>query len=386
MAFRGDVWIGPGGGKDRFAIRTTAQHAPMIQSLAGIRWHPESRFWSLPRETDYAAALFRALKASTRKPGLVIHPALLDWKVEVDRKARFTPQQEVAMAKLRQHMILKAYSPKTRKEYVNHVGRFMDSLKIPLESVTEDYVRDYVLELIEDKKVSRSYADQAISALKVLFKGALGKSIVPDNFPRPRKERRLPVAKSQEFISRLIQHLKSPFERAIFMLIYAAGLRVSEVVSLKVTDFDEDRNTILIRRAKGAKDRFVMLSETAYKAVKEQIRTSHTKSWLFPGTKPGRHITERAVQLRLKEIVTHRMRIKDERVTPHTLRHSFATHLLEAGVDLRYIQELLGHASSATTEIYTHVSKEMISRIQSPLDTLAPATTLPHRRRTDPRP
>ncbi|PIU23307.1 MAG: integrase [Chloroflexi bacterium CG08_land_8_20_14_0_20_45_12] len=151
------------------------------------------------------------------------------------------------------------------------------------------------------------------------------------------------------------------------MLTYSAGLRVSEVVRLKVEDIDEERHMIHIRGAKGQKDRYTLLSNVALQALHQYWETCHPKSWLFPGSKTDSHLTTRTVE-KVLEDACQKAGIP-KHITVHSLRHSFATHLLEGGTDLRYIQELLGHKSPKTTEIYTHVSERDIGRIRSPLDT-----------------
>ncbi|MCJ8013196.1 tyrosine-type recombinase/integrase [Paenibacillus sp. KQZ6P-2] len=154
--------------------------------------------------------------------------------------------------------------------------------------------------------------------------------------------------------------------RAVLTLIYSAGLRISEAVHLRVPDLDAERGTIHVRQAKGRKDRYTLLSQTAYKLMEQYIRIERPENWLFPGGTDGRPITVRTIQ-HVFEKAKQKAGIQKQ-ATVHTLRHSFATHLLEAGTDIRYIQELLGHESSKTTEIYTHVSIRDIRRIQSPLD------------------
>jgi site-specific recombinase XerD len=158
--------------------------------------------------------------------------------------------------------------------------------------------------------------------------------------------------------------------KSILYLTYSAGLRVSEVVRLEFTDVDQERKLILIRQGKGRKDRYTLLSEIALNVLTEYIQKSgdDVKTWLFPGNSPERHITERTVQIVFKNVLRKAGIKKD--VSVHALRHSFATHLLESGTDLRYIQELLGHKNSKTTEIYTHVSNRNLIKIQSPLDVL----------------
>lgn len=154
--------------------------------------------------------------------------------------------------------------------------------------------------------------------------------------------------------------------RVLLTLVYSSGLRVSEAVQLKLQDVDPERGTIHIRQAKGRKDRYTLLSRTAYQLLEQYIRKERPEKWLFPGGTEGRPLTTRSVQ-HVFEKARQKAEIRKP-ATVHTLRHSFATHLLEAGTDIRYIQELLGHASSKTTEIYTHVSIKDIRRIQSPLD------------------
>lgn len=364
----GEVWIGPGGGRDRIIVRVAPKWEKFIREAEGSLWDAPTSSWSLPREDVIAARFFRSLGPDCR---IVLHPALLEWRRNLAHRQRFTESQRAALQKMREWMVMRAYSPRTRKEYLNQVGRFLEWIGKEPEEIDEETIRRFVLDLVQEKKVSRSYASQAISALKLFYNGTLGLQLMTENFPRPKREHRLPVTKGKGFIIKLLESLRTPFERAIFTVIYAGGLRVSEAVRLRVTDFDLERRLVRVRRAKGAKDRNVMFSEIAWKAIEAHRRVTGATPWLFPGSRPGRHITERAIQNLLREIVRNRMGIRNEKITPHTLRHSFATHLLEAGTDIRFIQELLGHASSKTTEIYTHVSKEAIARIPSPLDTLA---------------
>lgn len=189
--------------------------------------------------------------------------------------------------------------------------------------------------------------------------------------PQPKLERTLPVVPSPEEVARILEALKNPKHRAILMLVYAAGLRVGEVVRLKPEDIDSDRMLIHVRQAKGRKDRYVMLSPVALEVLEDYWKLDRPGRWLFPGGRPGRHLTERSVQKVLKRAVA-KAGIR-KRITVHSLRHAFATHLLESGTDVRYIQKLLGHKSTRTTEIYTKVSKRSLQAIRSPLDRLKDA-------------
>ncbi|HIC90998.1 MAG TPA: recombinase XerC [Syntrophaceae bacterium] len=156
--------------------------------------------------------------------------------------------------------------------------------------------------------------------------------------------------------------------KAILMLIYSAGLRVGEVVKLMIEDIDRERKLIRIKEAKGRKDRYTLLSDSILQVLRSYFKEYRPQKWLFPGAKQGRHISTRTVQAIFEQAKTKAGIKKD--VSVHSLRHSLATHLLESGVDLRYIQELLGHKSSKTTEVYTHVSRKSLGLIKSPLDTL----------------
>ena len=187
-----------------------------------------------------------------------------------------------------------------------------------------------------------------------------------DDLPRPRKERKLPKVLSRGEVLRLLGAVENVKHRAVMLLTYSAGLRVGEVVRLRCEDIDADRGLIHVRQGKRRKDRYTVLSEVAHEALRVYLIQYRPKTWLFPGAALGRHLHERSVQ-KVFQRACQRSGIKKS-VSVHTLRHSFATHLLEGGTDLRYIQELLGHASSKTTEIYTHVSTKDLGRIRSPLD------------------
>ena len=183
---------------------------------------------------------------------------------------------------------------------------------------------------------------------------------------RPKGDRRLPVVLSREEILRVVGAVPSLKHRAMLLLAYSGGLRVSEIVNLHPQDLDRDRHTIYIRAAKGRKDRYTLLSDIAWAAVEKYVRSERPRSWLFEGRTPGYRLSIRAVQGAFYS-ACRRAKI-GKRVSMHTLRHSFATHLLESGTDLRYIQTLLGHADPGTTAVYTHVAKRDFLHIRSPLD------------------
>jgi site-specific recombinase XerD len=183
---------------------------------------------------------------------------------------------------------------------------------------------------------------------------------------RPKREARLPIVLSHEELHRLLGALGNLKHLLIVMISYSAGLRVSEVVRLRTEDVDRDRRMIHVRGGKGGKDRYTVLADTTLPFLDAYHSAGNTAGWLFPGGRSEAHLTARSVQ-KVVERAARKAGI-GKRVTPHVLRHSFATHLLENGTDIRFIQELLGHASLRTTEIYTHVSSRDLQRIRSPLD------------------
>jgi site-specific recombinase XerD len=229
-----------------------------------------------------------------------------------------------------------------------------------------EHVRAYLLQRAERDDVSTSYHAQAVSALRFFFTHVLFNPDAVRVIPRPKRDRRLPTVLGKNDARRILDALDSPKHRALLMIMYSAGLRVGEVVRLRIEDLDTERKLIRVRGGKGRKDRYTLLSDRALDAVRVYIADYGPTTWLFPGERPNRPITSRTAQ-RIVEIARVRAGIRTH-TSAHTLRHSFATHLLEAGTDLRYIQELLGHASAKTTQIYTHVSRRDLVRIQSPLD------------------
>ncbi len=277
------------------------------------------------------------------------------------------------MGKLRrlmlQQMRLRGYSPLTIKVYLQHIRNFVRFFGKDPSTMGKSEIYEYLNYITCEKDVSRSYRDQAVSALKLFYGKVLRRPLVVDELPRPRRGFKLPTVMSQEEVQRMIYSVKNRKHQVMIMLAYSAGLRVGELVKLTPADVDSDRMLLHVRGGKGRKDRYTVLSKTALYALREYAKVYKPEKWLFPGGSEERHIAKRTVQ----KIVTKAAQSAGirKKVSTHTLRHSFATHLLENGTDLRYIQELLGHKSARTTQIYTHVSKRDIGRIVSPLDTLS---------------
>lgn len=251
---------------------------------------------------------------------------------------------------------LRGYSQKTINNYLHHINKFIASKKTP---------RDYLLLLIEKGKSDETIRSVGFAIkfyLNIMKKDSIELQEILDNLPNVKREKKLPIVLSKEEIESLIKVTINVNHRLIIQIGYSAGLRISEIINLKWQDIDFNRNTIHLKRAKGKKDRIVMLSQK----VKEELQKLNQKStYVFITNRDGKY-TQRTIQ-KIIETAAKKAGIK-KKITPHTLRHSFATHLLENGTDIRYIRDLLGHANISTTLIYTKVSNKEISKIKSPLD------------------
>jgi integrase/recombinase XerD len=276
------------------------------------------------------------------------------------------------MSVLRQRMLadlrLRNYSPQTQTLYIGHVARFASYFGRSPEQLAASEIREYLLHLVEQKRVSWSLYNQTACALRFLYRTTLGREDLIPKIPFPRSTKKLPTVLSLEEVTRFLQVVPNLKHRAILMTTYAAGLRVSEVVELKVSDIDSHRMVITVRHGKGRKDRTVMLSPQLLNVLREYARRVAPQVWLFPGRSPDRPLTARSVQKVCER--ARRSAGLSKRVTAHTLRHSFATHLLEGGTDLRVIQTLLGHGCLRTTAVYTHVSTHRLQSTTSPFDRL----------------
>ena len=272
---------------------------------------------------------------------------------------------------LTQEMRLRNYSSKTIKAYKSTVRSLAKHFqpRHPRDLGNED-IRAYLLHLLMNKQHSAGTVNQVFNALRFLYVELYHRPFVIGSLPRPKKERRLPDVLSETEIANIFRSTSNAKHRAMLMMSYACGLRVGEVVRLRIEDIDGERGLIHIRDAKGKKDRYTMLPDSIRPVLQNYWKEYKLDraGWLFPGRLPQKHLAERSIQAVMKRSLESAGIHKP--VSMHTLRHSFATHLLEHGTDLRYIQKLLGHQSVKTTEIYTHVSNRGIGKIRSPLDYL----------------
>jgi len=265
-------------------------------------------------------------------------------------------------------LIQKRYSQNTIKTYVSYMSSFMDEFNNRNPgSVTTQEINEYILKLIRTKGISSSQQNQRINAIKFYFEQVLGRKKAYYQLDRPKKDKRLPKILTVEEVELILKHCENLKHKCILMTLYSGGLRRSELINLKITDIDSQRMLIRITNSKGNKDRNTLLSEKLLKLLRDYYRYHKPKIWLFEGQGGGQYSATSIANIFRKAIRKAQI---TKHATPHTLRHSFATHLLEQGINLRYIQELLGHSSIKTTEIYTHVSSKQLSKIKNPLDNL----------------
>jgi integrase/recombinase XerD len=272
---------------------------------------------------------------------------------------------------------LRNYSPHTQRAYIRCLANFAEHFGTAPDRLGPEHIRDYQLFLVQQKKLSWSPFNQTVCALRFFYHHVLHRKWMIEHIPYPRHEQKQPVVLSPAEVAALFQNTPNLKHRAILMTIYAAGLRVSEVINLRVTDIDRQRQLIFIRQGKGHKDRQLMLSPKLLEILQLYWKRYRPMTWLFPGQCPERPITQTTVWRICQQARAEAQLAKP--VSPHTLRHCFATHLLEAATDLRRIQILMGHRNLKTTARYLHVSNLAVRSTVSPLDRLPYADPLPPR-------
>ena len=276
------------------------------------------------------------------------------------------------MTPLRRRMIddmtLRNFTKATIDAYVRCVARFATHFHSSPDLLGREHVRAYLLHLLQEQHVSHSYSKLTRCALRFFYRETLGRDDVPASLAPVKQPRSLPVVLGPAELARFFAALKNLKHRALLMTAYAAGLRVSEVTRLRVEDIDSARMVIRVRHGKGQKDRYVMLSPRLLEVLRAYWKAARPSDFLFPGAAPDRPLTTGSVRTVCSR--ARRAAGLGKHVTVHTLRHSFATHLLESGTDLRTIQVLLGHHSFNTTARYVHVATASLPSTQSPFDRL----------------
>ena len=274
------------------------------------------------------------------------------------------------MTRLRQRFIedleVRNYSPSTIRAYVRHVAAFATYFSQSPERLGRQQIHRYQLYLLRERKLATPPVSQIVSGLRFFYATTLGRQWISEQIPYPRHERRLPGVLSRAEVDVLLDTPRNLKHRAILMTLYGAGLRVSELVTLRLDDIDSKRKFIRVRQGKGRRDRETLLADKLLTALRTYGKISKPVEWLFPGQNPQRPITPNAVRLMCRK--TARKAQLSKRVNPHVLGHSFATHWLEDGVDRRTIQVLLGHRDLKTTTVYLHLSPTAAASTRSPLD------------------
>ncbi len=335
-------------GEERIAVYFEKNDAltTRLRSFGDARWSQQMKAWHLPDTIE------------NRKR----------FKLPLEDENKSSTAIDDQLEKYRQWLAIKRYSDNTIKTYIETLKSFLTFFKNkPVQDISHEDVIRYNHDFIIKNKLSASYQNQVINSIKLYFSTIENRQLEVNLIERPLREKKLPNVLSKEEIKLILDAPSNLKHKAMLVLIYSCGLRRSELLNLKPADIDSKRGVIIVRQAKGKKDRIVPLSVKALEMLREYYKSFRPVTWLFEGQIKGPY-DERSLSNVLAQAVA-KAKIKKP-VTLHWLRHSYATHLLENGTDLRYIQEILGHNSSKTTELYTHVSTKSIRNVKSPFDEL----------------
>lgn len=361
----------------RIGIRPTSfdrSFPNLMKRIPGSRWTPDHRCWHIPYEKEAYAKLKQifgegqivVIKASTASPMQENQPNDVSI-LKAIKKPAASLMYISEISRMQEKMILQRYSPNTVKTYKSFfcllLAFFPDRHPETLEK--EDLMK-FLLHGVEQRKWSASAQNQAVNAVKYYFEKVLGQERTFYEL-RPRASKKLPGVFSEQEIVKILRAVENLKHRAILMLIYSAGLRIGESVKIRREDINLDRKTVFIIAGKGKKDRYSVLSNKVVEVLKMYIKVHEPYYWLFEGQYGEQYSTSSIQKIFRRAVAKSGV---NPYSTVHTLRHSFATHLLERGMDLRYIQHLLGHSSSETTEIYTHITQKAREKLCSPLDFL----------------
>ncbi len=345
----------------------------IIKSFPQVSWSDEFSMNYVPNTKEEIGRIFQLFKGIAwvnssnffnKKPS---HKQNAPINIDSFRKRKIPEGYRVCPEEFLRKLEIKKYALNTAKTYINFFENFINHYSDKsLESIDENDIRNY-LQLLVQKEHSHSYLNQAVNSIKFYYEVVMG---MPNRFysiERPRPEHKLPKVISKEEVASLINYTPNIKHRCIISLLYSAGLRRGELLNLKLEDIDSRRMLINVNAGKGRKDRVTLLSLNVLNELRLYFKEYRPKKYLFEG--PAGHLYSSTSVLSIIKQSSKRAGIK-KRITPHMLRHSFATHLLEDGADLRYIQSLLGHSSSKTTEIYTQVTLSHVKNIKSPFDSL----------------
>ncbi len=337
----------------------------LIRQFEGVRWSKSKGYWY------FLAAYFDLhLFFETLHKTAYIDYSALSGKASIKKEALKSEKETVVKPEIPQAyydlLDQKRYSESTKKTYLNYFGDFINAFRNrALEQIRPEEINPYILKLIRERKISASQQNQRINAIKFYYEKVLRREKQYFDISRPRKIKALPKVIAEEEVVNMLKAASNTKHKLIIALLYSAGLRRNELLNLRKEDIVISKKMIFVRGGKGKKDRSTLLSELVMKLLDVYYKEFKPNYWVIEGVNRKRY-SETSVVNTVKSIA--KKAGVSIVVTPHILRHSFATHLLEQGTDLRYIQELLGHSSSKTTEIYTHISKKALANIISPLD------------------
>lgn len=347
----------------------------LIKTLPGVKWSQTEKKWHI----GYHPEALNCIRNTFKNTGVyiqtlndvndVVKPRPTEIKKPSDALLDLNKPQKEKVLEFKNYLQSKRYSESTIGTYADALSTFLRfyANKAFADIDNADVIKfnnDYILQ----NKFSSSYQNQVVNAIKLFFRTIENKVMETEKVHRPRTEKLLPNVLSKEEIKLILNAHGNIKHKAMLSLIYSCGLRRSELLNLKLNDIDSKRGLVIIRYAKGKKDRITPLSEKILELLRDYYIAYKPKLWLFEGQEENTPYAENSLANVLKQAL-EKSKIQKP-VTLHWLRHSYATHLLENGTDLRYIQEILGHSSSRTTEIYTHVSNKSIQKVISPFDSL----------------
>lgn len=372
-----DIWHGLHEEKRRLFLKFPYdnQLIEKVKTLPGAKWSMSTKAWHVLYTSEMAnrvKLLFmkdgisvnylnenEALPAIVKPQPIKPHEALGSLTAEALEKTRT----------LKRWMLQRRYSESTIETYCDAIKTFFRFFADKnIHEITNDDLVIFNSDYILANGYSSSFQNQVVNAIKLFYKTVENKQLETEIIYRPKREKVLPNVLSKEEVKLILEAHGNIKHKAMLSLIYSCGLRRSELLNLRITDIDSKRGLVIIRKGKGKKDRITPLSPKILDLLRDYFKAYKPKEWLFEGQSGVGKYDERSLALVLKQALVKSHINKP--VSLHWLRHSFATHLLENGTDLRYIQEILGHSSSKTTEIYTHVSNKSIQKIVSPFDTL----------------
>ncbi len=359
-------------GKERLFVESPNEPSitTILRSFVGGRWSRSKKCWHFEPNRQLAGNLYKKLSShsSVDTERLKKYFERKDAEKLNNQFQLILPQNAAAIRKFELWMIQQRYSSQTVRNYLNALYQFFKHFtSIPYSEISNDHVYCFNSEVIIKQNLSTSYQSILVGALKLFFKNTASHAVITGDLLRPFKEKRLPEILSKQEVEAILKSVTNLKHKSLLSLTYACGLRRGEVLNLKLTDIDSSRKLIHIKQGKGKKDRYVPFGAKIRLLLQQYYKLYKPENYLFEGQYGGPY-GEKSFQEVLQKAV--KICHVHKQITLHTLRHSFATHLLESGTDLRYIQELLGHSNPKTTMIYTHVSSKKISEIMSPFDDL----------------